>query len=66
MGRTFYGFIAIHAALHQFDAQSKLNLLRANSLYYYGIHRFAEAEFLVSENGQREGWLIFYMHDAPG
>ncbi len=40
-----------------------LNLLRANSLYG-DTDQLARAEFLLSENARRAGWLIFYTHDV--
>lgn len=40
-----------------------LNLLRANELYG-DLDRLADVEFLLSENEQRAGWLIFYTHDV--
>jgi peptidoglycan/xylan/chitin deacetylase (PgdA/CDA1 family) len=40
-----------------------LNLLRANSLYG-DVEQFYEADFLLSENVRRNGWLVFYTHDV--
>ena len=40
-----------------------LNLLRANTLYG-DTDRFAELQWLLSENERRRSWLIFYTHDV--
>jgi peptidoglycan/xylan/chitin deacetylase (PgdA/CDA1 family) len=40
-----------------------LNLLRANSLYG-SIDQLQNAQYLLSCNDQRRGWLIFYTHDV--
>jgi len=40
-----------------------LNLLRANSLYG-DLDHLGNVERLVSENEERNGWLIFYTHDV--